>query len=58
MPNGIIIIDKPMDWTASGSVLNEHRPASGPIAPDGRSLLFAPHPLRWAAPRWKGAAYG
>ena len=51
MPNGIIIIDKPADRTASEPVLNERRPASGPVAPDGRFLLFAPHPLRWAAAR-------
>jgi len=51
MPNGIIIIDKPADWTASELVLNERRTASGPAAPGGRFLLFAPQPLRWVAVR-------
>ena len=51
MPNGILIIDKPSDWTASESALVEHRAVDGTAYPSGRLLLFAPHPLRWAAPR-------
>ena len=56
MPNGILIIDKPSGWTASESALAERRIASGSAYPDGRLLLFAAHPLRWAAPRGKGAS--
>lgn len=53
MPNGILIIDKPSGWTASESALAERRIASGSAYPGGRLLLFAAHPLRWAAPRGK-----
>ena len=56
MPNGILIIDKPSGWTASESALAERRIASGSAYPGGRRLLFAAHPLRWAAPRGKGAS--
>lgn len=51
MPNGILIIDKPAGWTASEYALKERRSASGSAYPGGRLLLFATHPLRWAAPR-------
>ena len=53
MPNGLLIIDKPSGWTASESALAERRIASGSAYPGGRLLLFAAHPLRWAAPRGK-----
>ena len=53
MLNGILIIDKPSGWTASESALAERRIASGSAYPGGRLLLFAAHPLRWAAPRGK-----
>ena len=51
MPNGIIIIDKPSDWTASEFALKERQIASDSAVPGGRLLLFAPHPLCWAAAR-------
>ena len=51
MPNGILIIDKPAGWTASEFALTERRIARDAAYPDGRLLLFAAHPLRWAAPR-------
>lgn len=55
MPNGIIVIDKPQDWTASEHALLE-RPfakAKGLIQACGSSFS-ASHPLCWAAPRGKG----
>ena len=54
MPNGILIIDKPSGWTASEYALTERRIANDSAYPDGRLLLFAAHPLRWAVPRGKG----
>lgn len=51
MPNGIIIIDKPSDWTASEFAPEERRATSDPAYPEGRLLLFAPHPHSWAAAR-------
>ena len=54
MPNGIVIIDKPAGWTASELALKERRTVNDPAYPGGRLLLFAPHPLCWAAPREKG----
>ena len=53
MPNGIIIIDKPAGWTASELALKERKTVNDPAVPDGRLLLFTPHPLRWAAVREK-----
>ena len=55
MPNGILIIDKPQDWTASEFALTERRIVCDSAYPGGRLLLFAAHPLRWAASRGKGA---
>lgn len=54
MPHGIIIIDKPAGWTASEFALRERRIGNDSAYPDGRLLLFAAHPLRWAVPRGKG----
>ena len=51
MANGIIVIDKPQGWTASEFARREHRIASDSAYPGGRLLLFALHPLRWAATR-------
>ena len=56
MPHGIIIIDKPAGWTASEFALRERRIGNDSAYPGGRLLLFAAHPLRWAAPRGKGAS--
>ena len=56
MSNGILIIDKPQDWTASEFALTERRITRDSAYPGGRLLLFAAHPLRWAAPRGKGAS--
>ena len=56
MPNGILIIDKPAGWIASEFALTECRIARDSAYPDGRLLLFAAHPLRWAASRGKGAS--
>ena len=53
MSNGILIIDKPQDWTASEFALTERRIACDSAYPGGRLLLFAAHPLCWAAPRGK-----
>lgn len=55
MPNGIVIIDKPSGWTASEFALKERRTVNDPAYPYGRLLLFAAHPLCWAALREKGA---
>ena len=54
MSNGILIIDKPQDCTASEFALTERRIACDSADPGGRLLLFAAHPLRWAARRGKG----
>ena len=56
MPNGILIIDKPAGWIASEFALTERRIARDSAYPDGRLLLFAAHPLRWAVLRGKGAS--
>ena len=56
MPNGILIIDKPAGWIASEFALTERRIARDSAYTDGRLLLFAAHPLRWAASRGKGAS--
>ena len=56
MPNGILIIDKPQGWTASEFAITERRIARDSAYPGGRLLLFAAHPLLWAAPRGKGAS--
>ncbi len=56
MSNGILIIDKPQDWTASEFALTQRRIACDSADSGGRLLLFAAHPLRWAAPRGKGAS--
>ena len=56
MPNGILIIDKPAGWIASEFALTERRIACDSADPGGRLLLFAAHPLRWAASRGKGAS--
>ena len=56
MPNGILIIDKPAGWIASEFALTERRIARDSAYPDGRLLLFAAHPLRWAASRGKGSS--
>jgi len=44
MPNGIVIIDKPSDWTASEATLKEHRTASGSAYPNGCLLLLRTAP--------------
>ena len=56
MPNGILIIDEPQGWTASEFALTDRRIARDSADPVGRLRLFAEHPLRWAAPRGKGAS--
>ena len=56
MSNGILIIDKPQDWTASEFALTERRIACDSADPGVLVLLVAAHPLRWAAPRGKGAS--
>ena len=56
MSNGILIIDKPQDWTASEFALTERRIACDSAYSGGRLLFFAAHPLCWAAPRGKGAS--
>ena len=56
MPNGILIIDKPAGWIASEFALTERQIARDSAYPDGRLLLFAAHPLRWAASRGKGSS--